>query len=169
MHVGRKDATDVSVAREEERGEERWKVEYRLPRERTLRLWISPKQGGSIVRIQEQFKAADFEIVDTVDCENRNVPGTETWFPKQTVYNQVKGDGEVLMHEEVEVNVVSLNKPIDPSIFTLKSIGSLTPGTFVHRKAKKPDASFIEGVAVWNGKILVPTNEFDDKAKEPAP
>jgi hypothetical protein len=67
---------------------------------------------------------------------------------------------------------VSINQPIDPEVFSLKSIRSLTPGTFVHRESKEADPSFFRdktvtvngrevhrATAMWNGEKLVDPDE----------
>jgi hypothetical protein len=179
-YVGNKARTDESVARETYHDEECWKVKYRLPSAPqemswALRFWVSPKQGGSIVRIEYQGKYKDNEFISTVACENQKAADTGLWFPRRLVWETGKVGTEPLTHEEAQITLVSLNKPIDPAVFSFKAIRSITPGMFVRRDSKEPDPNFFNdqivtirggrevhhASAVWNGERLVANEEFE--------
>jgi hypothetical protein len=185
--VGNKARTDESVVRETYNDEVCWKVEYRLPSVPqeipwTLRFWVSPKQGGSIVRIEYQGKYKDNEFIPTVDCENQKAADGGLWFPRRLIWETGKVGAEPLTHEEAQITLVSLNKPIDPAVFTFKAIRSITPGLFVSRESKERDPNFFndqivavrEGrdvhhaTAVWTGEKLVSQDEFEKQRNLPS-
>ena len=178
--VGNNARTDESVVRETYKGEECWKVEYRLPQPGpqeiswTLRFWVSPKQGDSIVRMQSQGKFKDNEFVTTLDCENQKPADVGMSYPRRLVWESGKVGADPLTHEEAQVTLVSLNKAIDPAVFSFKAIRSIAPGVFVKRESKDRDPNFFNdqtvtirersvhhATAVWNGEKLVSREEFE--------
>ncbi len=186
-HMTRKKMrTEESVVRDFYKGEECWKVEYQLsspvPQVTALarRFWVSPNQGDSIVRIQEQFKFEDDEFITAVDCKSEKDAESGLWFPRRLVWETGRLGSDPVAHEEAQVTLASLNKPLDPAVFSFKGIRSITPGLFVHRESKESDSNFfnhqtvtIDGreihraTAIWNGEKLVSREEFEKSGKLP--
>jgi hypothetical protein len=184
--IRNKTRTDESIVREVFKGEECWKVEYRAkspaPQEIpfAVRFWVSPKQGDSLIRMQSQSEFKDVGYITTLDCENQKSADAGLWYPRRLVWESGRVGAEPSHHEEAQVTLGSLNKPIDPVVFSFKGIRSITPGVFVHRESKEADPSFFtdqivtiggrdvhRATAVWNGEKLVSREEFEKSGNLP--
>jgi hypothetical protein len=75
------------------------------------------------------------------------------WYPAKWVYERHE-NGKLTKKEEVSVELISLNEPIDPALFTLNGLERLKPDTRVNWLASSPPPP-AEGSLLWNGKDIV--------------
>lgn len=110
FHVGMPERADVGLSTTKLGGKEMKEIKFTSKDGVHLRLVFDPDQGGNPVL---------FEIVG----QNRSVrtdyefhTKSGQWFPKKVVYHS-EFSSETRHHEEVTLEVVSLNEPIDPKVF----------------------------------------------------
>lgn len=65
-----------------------------------------------------------------------------------------KEQGKITRTSEITVNVLSMNEPISPDVFSLKGIDILKAGTPVEWNLTQ-DHPFPEGGMIWDGKDIV--------------
>ena len=88
------------------------------------------------------------------------------WYPSYWVYEQYRydpftGNEHLEVREENTLEVISINKPIDPKRFTLESLGDLLkPGTPVEWKLDSPPPG--KGKLEWDGKKIFAHGEFGE-------
>lgn len=75
------------------------------------------------------------------------------WYPTRWVYERHQ-KGQLMAREEVEVNLISLNEPIDRNLYTLKGLERLTPDTPVTWRASSPLPP-AKGSLIWDGETII--------------
>jgi len=80
------------------------------------------------------------------------------WYPVSWTFEEYSND-QLRVFEENTMEVISINKPIDPKRFTLESLGDiLKPGTPVEWKLDTPPPG--KGKLEWDGKKIFAHGEF---------
>lgn len=89
----------------------------------SYKLWISLEQGPSVIQFQRQFGKKTSIRKNRIE---KLIP-SGIWFPISTEYTYSE-DGKIVETEKHDLVIHSLNQRIDPSLFTIASLG-LPEGT----------------------------------------
>lgn len=84
---------------------------------------------------------------------------TGLWYPSHWVYESYM-NGKLVEREENTLEVISLNKRIDPKRFSLEGVEELKPGTPVVWKLDTPPPG--KGKLEWDGKKIFAHGEFGE-------
>jgi hypothetical protein len=139
--LARKDQYNRVLERGRWQGKEAYKISYTASRGQKVSAWIVPAYGPSVVRLE--IRSGD--IFDWIECHYELYAGF--WYPAQQIYERLQG-GKSETKEIAAVEVLSLNKPLDPD-----------PDIFRFRSMKIPANTRVstdKGVMLWNGAELVP-------------
>jgi hypothetical protein len=94
---------------------------------------------------------------DAVQCSVRHVRD-DIWFPATVQYRETRG-GTVVKEENLQVDFLSFNEPIDPKVFEPASM-NVPPETTVVRSPGDP-----RGALKWDGKAIVVVTEEEALAR----
>lgn len=151
------DDVAVDVDETEVRGEMCWSVTWDGPvaplgRPRYT-LWIAPHRGHALLRAQSRWVTGGCEFVAVVESIGEEHVKSGIWFPVSWRYERREG-GTVTFTENADVTVVSLNEPLDETVFSLRGIDVLKKGSPVawHMDHDRP---FPEGSLLWDGERIV--------------
>lgn len=147
--IARADREPPSVRSEPLKGVDCWRVEFVTRDGCTVRYWVAPSQGNSVLRMEFAFTNGGDHYVDSVTSDIRWNESTGVWFPETCVYNRLVND-KPHREEKLAIRVASFNQPIAPEVFDLKGM-NITPGTLMQRIPHDP-----RGEVVWDGKEIVP-------------
>lgn len=147
--IGRPDRENLRIQRPILKGEECWKITYKL-NNAIFRVWISPHQGPSIVRIEGVSDITGQHVADSFESDLRKYRPSGIWYPQSSVYER-RVNGESVEKEVTEVQVLSLNEPVDSVNFKLAGMNiPVDRRVHIFDKRKTP-----AGMKYWNGKELV--------------
>ncbi|MDR3234444.1 MAG: hypothetical protein LBT46_12415 [Planctomycetaceae bacterium] len=109
--------------------------------------WFAVSQGYSVRRFEgEVGDGLAFIQGNTQVKEYKN---SGIWYPYHFEYQQRDAKGDISVSQDVKVDIVSLNEPLDDYFFSLKSLNP-PPGTMF----SDPDNSG-QGNFYWNGEEVV--------------
>ncbi len=150
--VGRSDRSPPSCQRLSWKELDAWRIDYVTLKGRPVRMWMVPAYGPSLARLETELDVDGQHYFFSVESAFRQHATSGLWFPS-TVTSEQHIDGVLEEKEVVDVQVVSLNEPLDPVVFTLAGmdIPKDTPITGI----KSSDGSTF----FWNGKEIVPQVE----------
>jgi hypothetical protein len=77
--------------------------------------WIVPDKGYNILRFE--CEREDISWKGWTELEIKQDASTGIWFPESSRMEQYK-NGQLTVKEDLKINVISLNKKIDPAYFT---------------------------------------------------
>lgn len=112
--------------------------------------WVNPAKGYAVVR---SVIKAD-EIVDEIVCDVEKHADSGLYFPTHYVYTR-SYDGKETSREDLTIDVISLNKPIDGSRFELASLG-IPVGTPVYEPLNPRPGRIWDGHRVIDRQSLRP-------------
>jgi hypothetical protein len=135
----RKDQYNRTIERGRWQEKKAYKISFNIPPDQKISIWVVPEYGPSVVRIE----CHDKMIYTQLECAYAQKFGF--WYPVHYVYEYMR-DNQSDQKEVADIEVLSLNEPIDPEIFQLKGM-QIPVGTPV---------STDQGILIWNGKELVP-------------
>ena len=168
-YVGRADRSSPTAVRDRHAGFDCWRVSYTTPKGGTVAYWVDPERGYNVLRIEGAFTSfAGKPIVDRVDCDLQKVEGL--WFPRSCRYRRTEEGGKVTSQEDLEVEVVSLNEPIDPEVFSLQGIDIIPEdATVVWVSDREPPVEKPGiGSLKWDGEKLFWSDALPGSAAEEA-
>jgi hypothetical protein len=147
--VGRRERKPPTIRQASWKGIDCWLIEYTILQGRSVRIWIDPRRGPSVVRLEfEGISREQRPLVDSVESDLREYSPSGMWYPQSCVYER-HIDGKLVEKEVVDVEVVSLNEPLDPEVFRLA--GMRIPGHLPITGLDSP----IGKELWWNGEEIV--------------
>lgn len=133
----------------------------------TVRAWIAPERGMNILRmVVVSAGEEELKLVDAVDVSASLHEPSGIWFPTRFHYQRSAGDQAVEQvkteeeEEEGTVEIISLNEPIPPEVFTFAGVG--VPIGWPVSDRTRPDVS---GPLAWDGKSAVSVEHAADTAR----
>lgn len=99
------------------------------------------------------------KVRSVLENEMKQDPESGVWYPSHWVYEQYRYD-QLQVREENTMEVISINKKIDPKRFTLESVEGLKPGTPVIWKLDTPPPG--KGKLEWDGKKIFAHGEHGE-------
>ncbi|NQT14623.1 MAG: hypothetical protein HQ582_17835 [Planctomycetes bacterium] len=117
------------------------------------RVWVAPDMGPSVVRMEQEWKAKShnyFYRTDVVVEEYRN---TGIWFPVSAEWRQSQDGNDSTMREAVQVEILSLNEPLDPKFFTIADL-NVPAGSFVNKRPSTANH-------IWDAEQVVNENSAE--------
>jgi len=151
-YLGNPNRSAIELADDTVNGVDCKKVSFLTKSGAPTRMWISPTQGYSLIRMEQDWRvgeSAPDSYRDQVLVAVRNVPSTEIWFPSQITRTRHWENGGVDT-ESMDLEVVSMNQDLDPRVFSLEDL-KVPAGTFVNKRPY--DSDF-----VWDGAAIQPAN-----------
>jgi hypothetical protein len=144
--LGRTDRGDISTRTDSWKGLPCQLIECENAAGHHTKVWIATDRGPSVVRIE----ITAGKLMQAVESELAMLD-SGYWFPRRCEYCSVR-DGKDEVREKVEVEVLSLNKPVDPAVFTLAgmNIQRNTPIVGISDE--------MHGPVVWDGSAVVSTH-----------
>lgn len=161
--IGRPDRENVRIQSSRFQGQECRQITYML-NNWIVRVWISPHQGPSILRIESETDFPGKHIADSLDSDLHKFNPSGLWYPKSAVYER-RINGESVTKEVTEVQVISLNEPVAPETFTLAGM-NISVDTPVAISGKSGESGVMKN---WNGKELVTKYLPSPKVSAPDP
>jgi hypothetical protein len=118
--VGRTKRRGASIKKGDWKGQTCWQIQYEGLSERAswqTRISIVPSWGYSVVRIEKESDG----VSDSLENEIQRFEDTDVWFPKHSEFVRLV-NGKESDREVYEIQVQSLNRPIDPRAFQLEGM-----------------------------------------------
>jgi hypothetical protein len=128
--------------------------------------WIAPSKGYSVLCMtgycdgkEEGEFGEEFTVTECTTVEVAEYKNSGLWFPIRANFTRTnERTKEVVMKHDFEITVHSLNEPLDPDFFTLKSFG-IPVGTDVLIYPDSKDENFYwDGYKISSNRIAA----FDD-------
>jgi hypothetical protein len=94
-------------------------VKYEGRNGHKARIWIVPAWGYSVLQIEIGEGEDDYSA--RVHSEVANIPGTSLWFPTKCTYSY-RSNGREVQKEVVDVEIKSMNQPLDEGHFRLSGM-----------------------------------------------
>ncbi|MDR2409678.1 MAG: hypothetical protein LBE13_16425 [Bacteroidales bacterium] len=112
--------------------------------------WIDPSKGYSVLR----FEQATFDNTrrEYTDLQVKEYKNTGIWYPCYCIFERYENK-DLIISEEMDIEVISINEPIDDKYFSLASL-NVPVGTMV------ADPELGSGNYVWDGKEVVSENFY---------
>ncbi|MCY2952218.1 MAG: hypothetical protein NTU53_09615 [Planctomycetota bacterium] len=152
--VGSAARIDLRAAQVTWEGQQAWKVSFSTKAGSQVAYWAVPSYGYSIVRMEKTWKSdLTGPHSDAVQCTVQHVRD-DIWFPKTVHYVGTMG-GKQVRQQDLDIEVVSVNRSIDPRLFEPITL-NVPPDTLVARVPRNP-----RGTLIWNGKEVVVATEED--------
>ncbi|HBI45345.1 MAG TPA: hypothetical protein DDY78_21210 [Planctomycetales bacterium] len=146
-NVGALDRKGVTIQNDTWKGVECRRIDFKNPAGMDGRIWIVPAWGPNVVRIQTEGDGRGHHYLFSVESEYQKIEPSGIWYPQTCTFER-RADNKLEEKEEIGVQVLSMNEPVDPNAFRLAGM-EIPAGTYV--------AGFrAEGPSTWNGKELVP-------------
>jgi len=121
-------------------------------------IWLDPTKNYAIRRMVMKDSFIKVHFILENDLKLDVVSGC--WYPASWTFEEYRGD-QLRVREENTLEVISINKKIDPKRFTLESLGDiLKPGTPVEWKLDTPPPG--KGKLEWDGKKIFAHGEFGE-------
>lgn len=151
--IGAPDRTNFEMAPALWEGEQAVEVSFSLVRrpDARVRYCVVPTRGYSIVMMEARTQRQEIEVIESVHCALQRV-ADQLWFPKTVRYQKTE-NGKQGDREDMDFNVISLNQPLDPRLFTPAGM-NVAPDTPVAPGPR--DARVIQK---WDGKAIVPMGD----------
>ncbi len=153
--LGRPDRKNLSVSLQTWKGQDCYRIDFELRPKVMAQVWMVPAWGDNVVRVQlSGVTKAGTSLVDTVDTEVARAGVDGVWFPKVCTYTRMMG-GELEARQVAKIEAISLNRPIDPRVFTLSGMDLPAP---IPVLSDNPDPR--KPVVAWDGKRLVDASRY---------
>lgn len=146
-YFGRGDLLESRVDAADHEGQPVFVITARTSAGVTLRKWIDPNRGYSMVRGETRSVYLDQELVDTVECEITWHPEAAVWFPESVRSRRHLG-GKLDTEEVLTVVHASLNEPVNPRVFQPGDL-AIPAG----REVLNDDQGSVD--SFWDGKEIV--------------
>jgi len=139
-------------------GQKAWKVSFTYtPVEAVVTYWAVPSWGYSIVRMFVPWKSENGSAnEDSIQCSVQQTRNG-IWFPKTVRYRRLT-NGTAALSEDLEIEVMSVNEPIDRRMFGPETM-NVPPDTVVTMMP-----AVLGTDMKWDGKKLVVMSE-DEKIR----
>jgi hypothetical protein len=111
---------------------------------------IAPSKGYSALRIE--IRSPNGEYYEYTDLKVQEYKKTGIWYPFYSKLERYENN-ELTLSEEMDIEVISINEPIDDKYFSVASL-NVPPGTMV------ADPELGSGNYVWDGKEVVSENFY---------
>ncbi len=118
---------------------------------------LDPSKNYAIRRMASEDSSIKSRMI--LENEMKQDAASSCWYPSHWVFEEYH-DGKLVLREENDLKVISINKPIDPKRFTLESVEGLKPGTPVIWKLDTPPPG--KGKLEWDGKQIFAHGEFGE-------
>ncbi len=118
---------------------------------------LDPSKNHAIRRIVREHSIV--KIRQILENDLKRDPDSGCWYPAHWVFEEYR-DGKLAVREENDLEVISINKRIPKSRFTLESVEMLKPGTRVTWKLDTPPPG--KGKLEWDGKEVFAHGEFGE-------
>lgn len=157
-----------SVVREGEGEQEKWTVRWssdvasdnQLPAE--FSIVVMPRRGFGVIRSQVAWeigsKGNPVKMLDMVESDLTRVLSADVWFRSRLRYTRWR-NGQVVLRENCQIEVLSLNSDVPLQTFALDGISFLEPGTEVFWNRKKPPP-YTGRPLIWDGQSIVPDPKY---------
>ncbi|MBX9790449.1 MAG: outer membrane lipoprotein-sorting protein [Pirellulales bacterium] len=125
-----------------------------------IRVWIAPERDFSVLRMDcEISDGRGTKSFDTVDVEVALHEPSGLWFPVHSHCRNGVND-RIDCDEDCTIQVISLNQPIPPEVFTFAGIG--VPVGWPVSDHTRPD---IDRQLAWDGQAVVTVERAADTAR----
>ncbi|MDR0703502.1 MAG: outer membrane lipoprotein-sorting protein [Planctomycetaceae bacterium] len=121
------------------------KITYILDNRPYSHCWIAPSKGYSVIRFE--IRSTDGIYYEYTDLKVQEYKNSGIWYPYYSKFERYENN-ELTISEEMDIDVISINEPIDDKYFSLASL-NIPPGTMV------ADPELGRGNYVWDGKEVV--------------
>jgi hypothetical protein len=145
---GVKDA-DISVADDQIGGQRYQRVTLQHAPFTRLDIWIVAK-GAAVKQVTLRSNLGNDEYIDSVASDYDDSSQFDELVPTRCVYKRTV-NGKTEFDEKTEIQVKSLNQPLDKETFELSSIPDLLPGTTVNWTMTNRTAPGEPGTLIWDG------------------
>lgn len=157
--IGSPRRTKFALQRTQWDGQEAWQVSF-MQNDCRITYWVVPSRGYSIVRMASYAPTPQTVIEHSVQSTNAHVRDG-IWFPTTVRYVELV-DGKLTEQEDLEIETISINEPIDSAIFTPSGM-NIPPGTVASRFPRTSDDKLM-----WDGKQVVRISDEEFFAKAAA-
>ena len=108
-------------------------------------------------------KYPEDSYVDAVLVKNKKIDGV--FFPVDVQYYRYQSaeDNRISRQEHVSVEVVSLNQPIDPAVFSIKELDNVSEGDYVIWSSNSPPP--VKGNLIWDGEQVTSERALFEASK----
>jgi hypothetical protein len=120
----------------------------------SLRYWIAVEKGYSILKMELTVMDSELTWMDTTETDIAFHDESSLWIPVASHCRRTK-DSEIIGKEEFTVEVISINTPIDPVVFTPKGM-NVPIGTY-GIISDSEDRSY----HFWNGEKIISKREAE--------
>ena len=124
-----------------------------------IRVWIAPERDFGVVRMDCEISDGRTKSFDTVDVDLALHEPSGLWFPVHTNCRNGIGD-RIEREEDCTIEVISLNQPIPPEVFTFAGIG--VPVGWPVSDYTRPD---IDRQLAWDGRAVASVERAADTAR----
>jgi len=143
MCIGNPNRVELRISDDILNGIECKKISFVSEHGLTTRVWIAPAMGPSVVRMEYDGKSQSPNYLDRTDVVVKEYRKTGIWFPASAESQRIQ-DGKVrIRRETVQVEVLSLNEPLDPKVFTIVDL-NVPAGSFANVRP-------YTGNFIWDG------------------
>jgi hypothetical protein len=126
------------------------KITYIFDNQPYSHCWIAPTNGYSVLRFE--IRSADGVYHEYTDLKVKEYKNSGIWYPYYSKSERY-ANNELIISEEMDIEVVSINEPIDDKFFSLASL-NVPVGTMV------ADPELGSGNYVWDGKEVISENWY---------
>jgi len=125
----------------------------------SVRAWIDPQRGPSVLRMEVAVDRPKGQNVESVEVDLAKDEASGFWFPKHA-HTESRTAGKLEREEDSTIEVVSLNQPIPPEVFTFAGIG--VPVGWPVSDHTRPD---IDRQLAWDGRAVASVERAADTAR----
>lgn len=128
----------------------------------TYRCWRTKKSSLVIPRIEASWINGNQQVVESIEMDYEKMTDLELEYPTNIRFEQ-RYDNDLVVFEVTKINVVSVNKPIDPAIFTLKNMPGVNKGIPIQWVSDETPPAPVP--LIWDGSKII--SATPDVIKEP--
>ena len=125
----------------------------------TIRSWIAQERGYGVLKMEIEVGSGERKRVSVVETDLALNEPSKVWFPQHFHTWSSKGE-DVEYDEDGTVEVISLNEPIPPEVFTFAGVG--VPIGWPVSDRTRPDVS---GPQAWDGQAVVSVKRAADASR----
>lgn len=114
-------------------------------------LWIAPARGSSVLKYSIDYQEGETSGTVQTVYDVAQWRDTGIWYPVSWVH-EMTADSKVTRYEEVDVEIISLNEPIDKELFKATSLG-VPVGKRTYLRPNPAQATY-----TWDGEKPVAAN-----------
>lgn len=119
--IGRADRIKPTVSKDNIGGTHTWRLEFQLPNGANVSVWVSPRQGYSLVRGETRLESPNGQVLQSVVSELTQYPEGGIWYPSRTEH-ELSLNGEWHERQTIFVRKAEFGRDIDPTVFTLAGL-----------------------------------------------